>query len=142
MKSAYELSESQVATPTRVVSLFWTLTHQSRKAFSTVIDLGAGDARLAAGGHFKKYVGIEIDAKRSASATLPRNGRIIRGCAFAHDGVGYDACVGNPPYVRHHDIEAPWKETILARLKAELGVSLSGKCNLYLYFLCLGLLKT
>ena len=55
---------------------------------------------------------------------------------------GYDACIGNPPYVRHHDIESPWKESVVNRIDRELGVSLNKKCNLYLYFMCLGFLKT
>jgi len=142
MKSAYELSESQVATPLAVVSLLWKLAHQSREVFNNVIDFGAGDGRFAKGGRFKTYVGIEIDVIRSVSAKLPRNGHIISGCAFAHEGSDYDACVGNPPYVRHHDIESLWKKKTLERIEVDLGIRLNGKCNLYIYFMCLGLLKT
>ncbi len=141
-KSAYELSESQVATPKRIVSLFWRLTRQQRGELGSVIDMGAGDCRFAQGGMFRRYVGVEIDRKRSTTARLPANGELIHSCAFRHGGRDYDACIGNPPYVRHHDIESPWKENTVARIDRELGVTLKRNCNLYLYFLCLGLLKT
>jgi hypothetical protein len=61
---------------------------------------------------------------------------------FRHEGAGYDACIGNPPYARHHDIQSPWKEQTVALLDGELAVTLDKHCNLYLYFFCLGLLKT
>ena len=63
-------------------------------------------------------------------------------CAFRFKPDGYDAAIGNPPYVRHHDIETKWRQRIARRIKDELGVDLSGIGNLYLYFLCLGLMKT
>ena len=79
MKSAYELSQSQVATPSDIVAKFWSLTHKCRPRLDSVLDLGAGDGRFASGGSFSKYVGIEIDPRRSANARLPANGRIISG---------------------------------------------------------------
>src|SRR5258708_31087278 len=141
-KSAYELSQSQVETPNRVVSLFWRLTRQRRKTLAPVIDFGAGACRFAHGGTYERYVGVEIDRNRSVNAQLPANGRLFHTCAFRHRAAHYDACIGNPPYVRHHDIEHPWKEDTVARIKSELGIALKKNCNLYLYFLCLGLLKT
>jgi hypothetical protein len=104
--------------------------------------MGAGDCRFAKGGSFDKYVGVEIDKKRIAAAEPPANGKIITGCVFRHDDNGYAACIGNPSYVRHHDIESPWKETTIARLERELSISLDKHSNLYLYFFCLGLLKS
>jgi hypothetical protein len=141
-KTAYELSESQVATPETVVSFFWRLVSPYRKHFKTVLDMGAGDCRFALGGKFKKYVGVEIDRTRSQGVVLPDNARLINSCAFKHRDKNYDACIGNPPYVRHHYIENPWKDATVSRIKSDLGVSLNKHCNLYLYFLCLGLLKT
>lgn len=141
-KSAYELSESQVETPKNVVSLFWRLARRQRKTLGTVVDLGAGDCRFAHGGVYKQYIGLEIDRQRSAGARLPAKGKLVHTCAFRHDGANYDACIGNPPYVRHHDIESPWKEDTVTQIERELGVALMRNCNLYLYFLCLALLKT
>jgi hypothetical protein len=141
-RTAYELRESQVTTPEPVVTLFWQLTKQYRERLGSVLDLGAGDCRFAAGGSFDRYTGIEIDRSRVELANVPSNGEIICGCAFRHGGVGYDACVGNPPYVRHHDIQSPWKERTITRLQRELAFSLNGHSNLYLYFFCLGLIKS
>jgi hypothetical protein len=141
-RTAYELSRSQVATPSSVVSLFWQLTKQYRQRLKSVLDMGAGDCRFAKGGFFDRYVGVEIDEERVKVAKPPANGTIIRDCAFRHDASGYSACIGNPPYARHHDIESPWKENTIARLERELGVSLNKHANLYLYFFCLGLLKS
>jgi hypothetical protein len=141
-RPAYELSESQVTTPERAVELFWQLTKQHRPHMASVLDLGAGDCRFAAGGSFDRYTGIEIDRQRVAAAHVPPNGEIICGCAFRHDVAGYDACIGNPPYVRHHDIQSPWKERTIERLQRELAISLNKRCNLYLYFFCLALIKS
>jgi hypothetical protein len=141
-RTAYELSESQVTTPPGVVSLFWKLVGQHRSSLGDVLDLGAGDCRFAIGGAFDNYVGIEIDPERSKDSRLPSNAKLIHTCAFKHRAKEFDACVGNPPYVRHHDIESPWKEATASRIERELGITLNKHCNLYLYFLCLGLLKT
>lgn len=141
-RTAYELTKSQVDTPPSVVSLFWRLTKQYREHLGSVLDIGAGDCRFANGGSFDKYVGVEIDEKRVVTAKPPTNGEIIKGCVFGHNGSGYAGCIGNPAYVRHHDIESPWKENTIARLECELNVSLSKHSNLYLYFFCLALLKT
>ena len=141
-RTAYELSESQVTTPEPVVSLFWRLTKQYRDRFASVLDLGAGDCRFAKGGSFDRYVGVEIDRMRVASANPPANGKIIHSCVFRHHAADYDACIGNPPYARHHDIQKAWKERTVARLEGELDVPLNKHCNLYIYFFCLALLKS
>jgi Eco57I restriction-modification methylase len=141
-RTAYELSQSQVATPEPVVSLFWRLAQQHRATLGSVLDMGAGDGRFARGGLFKRYTGVEIDRKRVAVARLPANGKIIHDCIFRHDGSSYDACIGNPPYVRHHDIQTSWKKQTVARLAGELGISLNEKCNLFIYFFFLALLKS
>jgi hypothetical protein len=141
-KTAYELRQSQVSTPPEVVALFWRLLREHRAETGKVLDLGAGDGRFARGGHFERYDGIEIDPSASQGAVLPANANIEIGCAFAIAKNGYDACIGNPPYVRHHDIEQPWKGRVADTIEDELGVTLSGIGNLYLYFLCLALLRT
>ena len=140
-RPAYQLSDSQVTTPEPVVKLFWDLTKQHRKHLKSVLDMGAGDCRFAVGGNFNKYTGVEIDRRRIANARVPRNGEILHGCVFRHQKGEYDACIGNPPYARHHDIERSWKDRTVVRLKRELGVSLNKHCNLYIYFFCLALLK-
>lgn len=141
-KTAYELSESQVSTPPRVISLFWELVRQFRPYPARVLDLGAGDGRFAKDGQYLSYAGVEIDPRASRSAVLPSNAKLHTGCAFQTPGNRYDICLGNPPYVRHHDIERPWRKRIAGNIQNELGLALSGIGNLYLYFLCLGLMKT
>jgi hypothetical protein len=141
-RTAYELSQSQVATPEPVVSLFWHLTTKYREELSEVLDMGAGDCRFARGGIFERYIGVEIDRKRVAVARPPANGKIIHNCVFQHAGSNYDACIGNPPYARHHDIQYSWKNRTVTRLEDELGISLNKHCNLYIYFFCLALLKS
>ena len=141
-RTAYEISESQVATPKRVVTLFWNIASQYRARFGRVLDMGAGDCRFGDGGSIDRYVGVEIDKTRVALAHPPKKGRIIHGCVFQHKDHDYDACVGNPPYARHHDIESDWKDHTISRLERELAVSLNKHCNLYIYFFCLALLKT
>jgi len=142
LRTAYELSQSQVTTPEPVIKLFWNLTKSYRGHLKSVLDMGAGDCRFGIGGNFERYTGVEIDKNRVARAKVPANGKIIHGCVFRHKDGDYDACIGNPPYARHHDIQSPWKERTVARLERELAVSLNKHCNLYIYFLCLALLKS
>ncbi len=141
-RTAYEIGQSQVATPEPVVSLFWRLTRQYRTRLRTVLDMGAGDCRFGKGGLFEHYIGVEIDGKRVANAKPPASGKIVCSCVFRHRGNHYDACIGNPPYVRHHDLQSPWKEQTVARLEREMEASLDKHCNLYIYFFCLALLKS
>lgn len=142
-KNAYELSRSQVDTPQDVVSLFWQIAHRYRHQFSSVLDLGAGDGRFAlGGGRFGEYIGVEIDRRRHPTGDLPRQASIVYECAFRHERSGYAACVGNPPYVRHHDLEPGWRDRIGKSISHATGHAVNRKCNLYIYFLFLALLKS
>lgn len=141
-KAAYELARSQVVTPSEVVQLFWRITHQYQSHFSRVLDLGAGDGRFAINGRYSSYEGVEIDTNRVPLSDLPANAKIIYNCAFEHQKRGYAACIGNPPYVRHHDIDENWRDSVALRLMEETGFAINRKCNLYVYFIFLGLLKS
>jgi len=141
-KTAYELRRSQVNTPPQIIAFFWRLVRQKRRALGSVLDLGAGDCRFAAGGLFTKYHGVEIDPAAAALSKLPQGGSLHIGCAFKHPGRDYDACIGNPPYVRHHDLELPWKQAAADRIGKQLSMRFDRHANLYLYFLCLALQKT
>jgi len=138
----YELQASQVRTPAEIVSFYWKVLRRHRQRLASVLDLGAGDARFAKDGRFERYVGVEIDEATARTAILPMNGELRVGCAFAMEDSGFSACIGNPPYVRHHDLESPWKERTARRLAASLNTALDAHGNLFLYFICLGLLKT
>jgi hypothetical protein len=131
-----------VETPPQVVSLFWRVIKTHRPSRGRVLDLGAGNGRFSFGGNYSTYDGIEIDPSSYPPVDLPPGATIYNGCAFDFPGGDYDLCVGNPPYVRHHDIESPWKEIVADWIKNELGTSFDLHGNLYLYFLSLGLIKT
>ena len=140
--SASEIARSQVATPKEVIRLFWKITHNYRSHFSNVLDIGAGDGRFAIGGKYDSYEGVEIDAGKRPISDLPRTATILYKCAFEHQNEGYAACVGNPPYVRHHYIEKTWRESVVNRLTKETEFKINRNCNLYVYFLFLALQKT
>lgn len=141
-RTYYELRNSQVSTPIPIVSFYWDIVRQHRPQIRKVLDLGAGDARFSLGGHYEQYVGVEIDPDAVDRVPLPQSGRIEIGCAFRFEEAGFDACIGNPPYVRHHDIESPWKEQTAAHLSNQLDFRFDLHGNLFLYFIALGLLKT
>jgi len=141
-KTAYQLSQSQVSTPPEVVSLFWKIVRKYRSSPGRVLDLGAGDGRFANHGRYTRYDGVEIDHRASKSAMVPSGAKLHTSCAFRFSETDYDICLGNPPYVRHHDIEPRWRKRVAKTIGTELGVQLSGIGNLYLYFLCLSLMKT
>jgi hypothetical protein len=140
-RRSYELSRSQVKTPQDVVKVFWRIVNRYRKRLSAVLDLGAGDGRFAFGGRYDSYTGLEIDSRRSPTKPLPPRASILRTCAFRHDGTGYSACIGNPPYVRHHDLDPSWRDLIAKRISAATEQPLNRKCNLYVYFMFLSILK-
>jgi len=141
-KTAYELSRSQVTTPSEIVQLFWRVTHSYRSKFTKVLDLGSGDGRFAVGGNYDSYEGVEIDTSRCPLPNLPKTAEIFYKCAFDHNKDGYAACIGNPPYVSHHDIEEKWRNSIAQRVAKTIDVKINRKCNLYIYFIFLALLKT
>lgn len=142
-KTYYELSASQVNTPFNIVKFFWDIlkTYRPNK-LNKVVDFGAGDARFSQSNHFDHYLGIEIDPK--AIITHARDSRIsiYNDCAFKLKESDFDACIGNPPYVRHHDVESPWKEKTGKFLEKELNCRFNLHSNLFAYFIALGLIKT
>lgn len=138
----YGLDRCQIDTPDAIVKGFWGLVNKHRKHLGKVIDLGAGDGRFALGAEYAEYIGYEIDPQRGRRHNLPKNAKLIHGCAFEAQKQDFDICVGNPPYVRHHDIEGSWREELTRMIKKELGFTLNRLSNLFVYFICLAILKT
>lgn len=132
----------QINTPHEIISGYWELLKKYRPKLKGVFDMGAGDGRFAIGGFYTQYEGVEIDNLRTPTPSLPPNARMFHKCVFEHDNKNYEACIGNPPYVRHHDIKNNWRHGIIQRIKSSLGISLNEQCNLFVYFLCLGIIKT
>ena len=113
-----------------------------------VIDPGTGSARflLAAGRALPDahLVGVEVDplAALLARANLTAAGFDHRSKILVHDYrnadlgafAGPTAFIGNPPYVRHHQIEPEWKAW-LAASAASVGLEASGLAGLHVHFL-------
>ncbi|MBA4681352.1 class I SAM-dependent methyltransferase [Pseudomonas sp. MDMC216] len=141
--NAEYLMRCQVDTPNNVVSIAWKIVHKYREEFNYVLDAGAGDGRFARQGVYKKYFGYEIDPKRISLAELPENASLIKACAFSQaDFRQYDLSIGNPPYVRHHDLGDEWRQNISSWIESRTGQRPSGLSNAYLYFLWLSLIVT
>jgi methylase of polypeptide subunit release factors len=111
-----------------------------------VVDPGVGSARFLtrAGAAFPKaeLVGIDVDplATLMARANLAATGhgaraRIILGDyrRFSEQVNGSTLYIGNPPYVRHHQITPKWKEWLAAEA-SKLGLSASKLAGLHVYF--------
>ncbi len=115
--------------------------------FDRIIDPGSGSARfaIAAGTAIPKagIVAIELDP---LVALLSRANLAIRGMRrrakvevadyrrfSAPQITGRTLYIGNPPYVRHHNIEPQWKRW-LTSTAGSLGLSASQLSGLHLYF--------
>ena len=135
-----------VYTPRPVVgSMIAWLARQGRP--ERIVDPGAGSGRflLAAGAAFPdaRLVAVELDplAALMVRANLSVRGWTRRTTVLVADYRdvslplchGMTAFVGNPPYVRHHDIEDDRKCWYAARF-ADLGVKASALAGLHLHF--------
>lgn len=133
-------------TPVEIVSSM--VAWAAGRAPARVVDPGTGSARflIAAGQALPEasLVGVEIDplAALLARANLTAVGfddrsRIVVGDYRTVDlgeCAGVTAYIGNPPYVRHHQIAASDKDW-LARRAADLGLKASGLAGLHVHFL-------
>lgn len=134
------LSRCQVDTPERLVRFVWGQVNARRPNAGKVVDFGCGDARFSRFGHFQSYTGFEIDASRGPRGQLAAPCKVIIGDAFDPTCVpDYSTCVGNPPYVRHHDLEADWLERANKRLAELMPYQGDGRSNAYVYFMWLAL---
>lgn len=111
-----------------------------------VVDPGVGSARflLRAAAAFPnaELVGIEIDP---LAALLARTNLVVNGFAararivlcdyrnFSERIDGRTLYIGNPPYVRHHEISPEWKDWLF-REAAKLNLSASKLAGLHVHF--------
>lgn len=143
LESELYLSKCQVDTPLDVVEGMWKLINQYRKNIKKVVDFGAGDGKFAFYGRYESYLGYEIDPVRLKQAKkLPENATVKLGCAFQSKAKDYDLCIGNPPYVRHHDIETEWQMSILSKLADQSGLKIDARTNAFTLFMLRALLAT
>jgi len=112
-----------------------------------VIDPGAGSGRfmLAAGEAFPdaQLVAVEMDplAALMLRANLSARGWTDRAMVMVDDYreiklpqcAGMTAFIGNPPYVRHHDIAEDWKAWYSTNF-ARFGIKASALAGLHLHF--------
>jgi len=112
-----------------------------------VVDPGAGSGRfiLAAGEMFPDahLVAVEMDplAALMLRANLSVRGWAGRVTVMVDDyrkinlppHVGVTAFIGNPPYVRHHEIALAWKDWYASRF-AHFGIKASALAGLHLHF--------
>jgi hypothetical protein len=139
----------QTLTPAPVVASMveWAAGRFGRAGPHRVVDPGAGSARflVAAGRRWPRarLVGVETDpaAALAARANLAAAGFAGRSAVICADyrsvrlpaAGGPTLYLGNPPYVRHHDIPAGWKRW-LAGAAAERGLAASGLAGLHVHF--------
>lgn len=144
--AAARRTRGAVYTPAPIVdSMITWLAAQGTPA--RVVDPGAGSGRfiLAAGAAFPnaQLVAVELDpvAALMLRANLNAHGWSDRATVLVKDYraiklqpcAGVTAFVGNPPYVRHHDIAADWKAWYASNFAA-LGIKASSLAGLHLHF--------
>ena len=139
-------SDGAVYTPAAIVEsmMSWLA---SQAAPHRIVDPGAGSGRfiVAAGKRFPdaQLVGVEMDplAALMLRANLHVHGWTHRATVLVKDYRtvklpafnSTTAFIGNPPYVRHHDIGETWKSWYAARF-SEFGIKASGLAGLHLHF--------
>lgn len=144
--SAVRRAAGAVYTPTPIVrSMMTWLATQGTPA--RIVDPGAGSGRfiLAAGEAFPnaQLVAVEMDplAALMLRANLKARSWTDRATVLVKDYrkvklpccAGMTAFIGNPPYVRHHDITEDWKAWYAAKF-AGLGIKASALAGLHLHF--------
>jgi hypothetical protein len=134
-------------TPAAIVSsmLRWARAHGTKPA--RIVEPGVGSARflMASGRRFKdaELVGVEVDpmAALMARANLSACGFADRSVVLVRDYravalpaiTGATLYIGNPPYVRHHEIDPNAKQW-LTTAAAGLGYDASQLSGLHVYF--------
>jgi hypothetical protein len=114
---------------------------------SRLVDPGAGSGRflLAAARRFPRSELIAIEPDPLAALMLRANAAVlgfterlrVLACDYREAALephaGVTAFIGNPPYVRHHDISSAWKDWYRSACLAH-GVKASALAGLHLHF--------
>ncbi len=136
-----KLNGCQIQTPPQIVKFFWSILQNYRESIGVVADFGAGDGRFSLGGNYRKYIGVEVDYSQRPIDSLPNNAILQNGCLLDVKRK-FDACIGNPPYYRHHAINSNWKEKARKLVKQETGFTVNKLANLFIYFLWFSLIRS
>lgn len=147
IRSAFERrAAGAVYTPAPIVRSMMTWL-ASQGTPTRIVDPGAGSGRfiLAAGEAFPdaQLVAVEMDplAALMLRANLSAHGWTDRATVLVKDYrevklprcAGMTAFIGNPPYVRHHDIAENWKAWYASTF-ADFGIKASALAGLHLHF--------
>ncbi len=134
-------------TPAPIVEAMAAWAQAEIPAPARVVDPGAGSGRflIAAAHRFPGAELVAVDVDPLATLMLRANaaahgfaGRLAvhlidyRSLALP-PAAGPTLFIGNPPYVRHHDIGGPWKDWFAATAE-RLGVSASKLAGLHIHF--------
>jgi adenine-specific DNA-methyltransferase len=147
MRSAEERRPlGQTYTPSSIITsmIRWA---QAQGRPERVIDPGAGSGRflMAAARHWPRaaLVGVDVDpvAAIMSRANLAAIGASGRSCITVTDYRnlitdpirGQTLYVGNPPYVRHHQIEPSWKRWLVETARSQ-GIAASQLAGLHVHF--------
>lgn len=111
-----------------------------------IVDPGSGSGRflMSAGAAFPaaELVGVEIDP---LAALIARTNLVVSGLAdrarivlgdyrrFEHGSDGKTLYIGNPPYVRHHEVSPKWKDWLFNEA-GNLGLCASKLAGLHVHF--------
>jgi len=136
-----KLDGCQIQTQLKIVKVLWDILLKYRELIGVVADFGAGDGRFALEGNYKKYIGVEVDRSQRPIDNLPNNAVLKNGCLLDIKQK-FDACIGNPPYYRHHAINSDWKEKAGGLIKQETGFTVNKLANLFIYFLWFSLIRS
>lgn len=134
-------------TPPAIVAAMVSWAKQQTVTPARVVDPGAGSGRflMAAARAFPKAKLIAVEIDPLARLLLRANAAV---CGFAHRLVvderdyrmfklsrikGATLFIGNPPYVRHHDIGEDWKDWF-SRIALKLGFRASKLAGLHIHF--------
>lgn len=144
--AALRREEGITLTPKAVIDRMIELSGRREKP-CRIVDAGAGTGRftLATARSFKNCRIVAVE-KNPALALILRANLIAAGF-FEHVDVvvtdyreftlpsvsGPTLFIGNPPYVRHHDIDPSWKRWY-AEAFARFGIKASGLAGLHLHF--------
>ena len=117
-----------------------------QETFDTVIDAGAGSGRftVAAARRFPNARIVAVEShhgmldllhQRLNQEGLADRVEVVVGDFRSVDFPRHGRClyIGNPPYVRHHDIEPEWKVWYRDRMRS-LGIAASQLAGLHLHF--------
>ena len=133
-------------TPASIVQAMVTWIERSTIP-DRVVDPGAGSGRfiIEAGRRFPNAELVAVEMDPLAALMLRANLKVLgladrstvivddyRSCVLPK-AQGVTAFIGNPPYVRHHDLGATWKSWYAKRF-ADLGIVASGLAGLHLHF--------